>query len=90
MSNSRGEETRRVQVKTTTRKVGGHWIASITTSGRVKTAYDPDEIDDFFIIDGDLNYYLIPIAAVGGLLALQLNAYGRYKLPHVRPLGEIA
>ena len=89
VSNSKGEDQQRVQVKTTTRKVGGHWIASITTSGRVKTAYDPDEIDDFFIIDSDLNYYLIPITAVGGLLALQLNAYEQYKLPHVRPLGGI-
>lgn len=80
-------ETRRIQVKTTTRRTEGTWVVSISTSGRRKAAYDPDEVDDFFIIDGELNYYLIPIVAVGGLHALHLNAYERYRLHKIRGVG---
>ncbi|SNU00866.1 hypothetical protein SAMN06298212_10484 [Ruaniaceae bacterium KH17] len=83
-------EMRRVQVKTTTRKSGSSWLAEITTSGRIKVPYDPDEIDDFFIIDGDLNFYLIPIEAVGGFGALQLNAYRQYRLPRLHGLFAAA
>jgi hypothetical protein len=32
-----------------------------------------DEIDDFFIIDGELMCYLIPVAVVGGLHAIHLG-----------------
>lgn len=54
---------RRVQVKTTTSKGRDGWQASVgRRSGTHKTGrvpYDPDVIDYFFIIDGDLNMYLI-------------------------------
>ena len=43
-----------------------------------RATYDPDEIDYFFVIDGDFSYYLIPVAAVGGLMAIRLSAYLQY------------
>ena len=43
------------------------WSAWISNTGKERTPYDPDEIDYFFVIDGDFDYYLIPAAAVGGL-----------------------
>lgn len=71
---------RRVQVKTTTVQAGPTWKVYLSVSGPERRTYDPREIDDFFIIDGDLNYYLIPIAAVGGLHAIHLGAYEQYRL----------
>lgn len=71
----------RVQVKTTTVKQGGAWTAWISNSGTGRATYDPDDIDYFFVIDGDFNYYLIPVAAVGGLMAIRLGAYSQYQLP---------
>jgi hypothetical protein len=62
-------------------KQGGGWTAWISNSGKERATYDPDEIDHFFIIDGDFGYYLIPVAAVGGLTAIRLAAYSEYRLP---------
>ena len=62
----------RVQVKTTTSthkngwQVGvGHHPDTHSNKGRV-LAYSPDEIDLFFIIDGDMTMYLIPSRAIAG------------------------
>ncbi|WP_141893428.1 hypothetical protein [Microbacterium kyungheense] len=71
---------RRVQVKTTTVQVGGTWKVYLSNSGRGRRTYDADEIDDFFVIDGLLRYYLIPIEAVGGLQAIHLASYDQYRL----------
>ncbi|WP_347753995.1 hypothetical protein [Agrococcus sp. ProA11] len=76
--------TRRVQVKTTTTRTGKQWKVYLSTSGRERQAYDPDEIDAFFVIDGELRYYEIPIAAVGGLHAIHLGAYAEYRVPEAR------
>lgn len=70
---------RRVQVKTTRTRAGRTWKVFLSTTRGTRRTYDPDEIDDFFIIDGDMNYYLIPVSAVGGLHALHLSAYGTYR-----------
>lgn len=70
---------RRVQVKTTRTRAGDSWKVYLSTTRGERRTYDPDEIDDFFIIDGDLNYYLIPVSAVGGLHAIHLRAYGQYR-----------
>ncbi len=75
-----GNGIRRVQVKTTTTRAGRTWKVYLSTAHRERRTYDPDEIDDFFIIDGDLAYYLIPVSTVGGLHAIHLSAYGRYRL----------
>ncbi|QAY70925.1 group I intron-associated PD-(D/E)XK endonuclease [Xylanimonas protaetiae] len=76
-----GVKVRRVQVKTTTTRDGGSWKVYLSSAQRERRAYSPDEIDDFFVIDGDLNYYLIPLEAVGGLLAVHLSSYGQFRLP---------
>lgn len=70
----------RVQVKTTTVKQGTSWTVWISSTGKTRTTYDHEEIDYFFIIDGDFDYYLIPVATVGGLTAVQLSAYREYRL----------
>ena len=76
-----GNSAKRVQVKTTTAKQGSSWTVWISNTGKARAAYDPDEIDYFFVIDGDLNFYLIAVAAVGGLTAIHLSAYGDYLVP---------
>lgn len=89
-------ETRRVQVKTTTtRDECGSWRAHVSTNGRHETrVYTTDEIDDFFIIDGDLNFYLIPIRAMRGMHYVRLRAYETFKVrdgaPATCPGGETA
>jgi len=75
------DSARRIQVKTTTVKQGASWTVWISNTGKARTTYDPDEIDCFFVIDGDFNFYLIPVAAVGGLTAIQLSAYREYLVP---------
>lgn len=79
----------RVQVKTTTAKQGGAWTAWISNSGKERATYGPDEIDYFFVIDGDFDYYLIPVAAVGGLTAIRLAAYSEYRLPAAAPVDGL-
>jgi hypothetical protein len=73
--------TSRVQVKTSMRRRNGRWEVSLTTSGHPTARspgrhhYDPEEIDSFFVITGDLDCYLIPIAQVAGLGAICTSAY---------------
>lgn len=71
---------RRVQVKTTMTRAGSTWQVYLSTSGPERRTYDPEEIDEFFVIDGDLGHYVIPVAAVGGLHAIHLSAYKRFKV----------
>jgi len=77
---SGGDGVRRVQVKTTTARAGRSWKVYLSSSAHQRRTYDPDEVDDFFIIDGSLDHYLIPVTAVGGLHAIHLDAYERYRL----------
>ncbi len=53
--------------------IGQRPYALDKTAGR--TAYDPDSLDFFFIIDGDYLIYLIPSAVVAGRLAINVGAY---------------
>ncbi len=84
-----GDTAERIQVKTTTVKQGASWTVWISNSGKTRSTYDPDEIDRFFVIDGDFNFYLIPVAAVGGLTAIQLSAYVEYVVPRVVGRDEV-
>lgn len=69
----------RVQVKTATLRNEGTYIASLSNSRRVgHVVYDVDEIDSFFVIDGELNAYLIPFADVGGFQTIYLRNYRAY------------
>jgi hypothetical protein len=84
---SRERQLTRIQVKTCRRWDNGGWLASLsTTSGRLRT-YDPDDIDAFFVIDGDLEFYLIPVTAVGGRYAVSLSHYADFRLDQVLVTG---
>jgi hypothetical protein len=76
------EGLRRVQVKTTTSRGSDGWQAGVgRRTGPRKTdrvPYDPDVIDYFFIIDGDLNLYLIPSRVIAGRVGLLLRTYKAY------------
>jgi hypothetical protein len=74
----------RVQVKTTTSthkngwQVGvGHHPDTHSKKGQL-LAYSPDEIDLFFIIDGDMTMYLIPSRAIAGRVGILLRTYQKY------------
>jgi len=75
----------RVQVKTTTFATKEGWTVGVgrhpdthaKKTGR-RVAYDPDVIDLFFIIDGDLTMYLIPSRAIAGRVGLTLRTYRKY------------
>ena len=75
--------TRRIQVKTTTARAARTWKVYLSTSGKGRRTYGPDEIDDFFVIDGDLDFYLIPAVVVAGVQAVHLSAYLGFRLPRL-------
>jgi hypothetical protein len=76
----------RIQVKSTTsrHKHAGGWQVSIGRhphsfeKGGPHVPYDPDAIDYFLIVDGDLTLYLIPSRVVAGRVGLMLRAYSKY------------
>jgi len=90
------EGIRRVQVKTTTRNSKDGWTASVghhpdthSKKGH-RLAYDPDEIDLFFIVDGDMTMYLIPSRAIAGRIAILLRTYRKYIVGNARGLlGDV-
>jgi hypothetical protein len=76
-----------VQVKTSVNREAGTWVCSLTrhvyspeSRWHERRVYDLAEIDSFGVVDGDLGIYLIPAAAVGGLSAIHLRHYARYRL----------
>jgi hypothetical protein len=77
----------RVQVKTSVNREAGTWVCSLTRhvysakkQWHERRVYDLAEIDSFGVVDGDLGIYLIPAAVVGGLSAIHLRRYSRYRL----------
>jgi hypothetical protein len=88
----------RVQVKSTTsnREKEG-WVVGIghhpDTHAKKKgyvLAYSPDEIDLFFIIDGDMTMYLIPSRAIAGRITIVLRTYRKYIVGNARGLLGVA
>jgi hypothetical protein len=81
----------RIQVKTGTCRdsKGGSWVCSLSRSeydlagsgGHRHAAYSSEEVDFFACVDGELNMHLIPIAAVEGLLRINLRKYAGYRVP---------
>jgi hypothetical protein len=73
-----------VQVKTTTHYSKNGWMISVgrrpysIRNNLPLVPYDPDVIDYFFIIDGDLNVYLIPSRVIAGRVSLLLRTYTKY------------
>jgi hypothetical protein len=75
----------RVQVKTTTFSTKEGWAVGVgrhpdthAKKAGHRVAYDPDVIDLFFIIDGDLTMYLIPSRAIAGRVQVLLRTYKKY------------
>jgi hypothetical protein len=74
---------KRVQVKTTTFDNRGWQVRvgrrsySVGNRGPL-VPYDPDLIDLFFVLDGDLNMYVIPSRVIAGRVAILLHNYSEY------------
>jgi hypothetical protein len=83
----RGGQCLRIQVKTTRCLSQGSWRVSLTTGGRHRAAYDPNDIDHFFVVAADATLYLIPLVAVSGVSTIHLSAYQEFKLsqPALQP-----
>ena len=66
----------RVQVKTATarHRVSGVWVCQLRQNPKYRgtAVYDPDDVDLFFIVDGDMTYYLVPSQEVAGFGSVSL------------------
>ncbi len=75
---------KRVQVKTTTFKGKDGWLVQIgrrpysTGNNGLLVPYDPEVIELFFIVDGDLTMYLIPSRVIAGRVQILLRTYRKY------------
>ena len=75
---------KRVQVKTTTYKGKDGWMVQIGRrpysigNNALLVPYDPEIIELFFIVDGDLAMYLIPSRVIGGRVQILLRTYSSY------------
>jgi PD-(D/E)XK endonuclease len=83
---------RRVQVKTTTSGGQAGWQVAVgrrphsAGNRALRVPYDPEVIDCFFIVDGDLNMYLIPSRVIAGRVGILLRAYTGYIVGNARGL----
>jgi hypothetical protein len=74
---------KRVQVKTTTYNKSG-WAVSVgrrpyaTDNRGPLVPYDPDLLDLFFILDGELTMYVIPSRVIAGRVGILLSNYSKY------------
>lgn len=81
---STDDGVKRVQVKTTTFSGKDGWQVAVSRrpySAGNRTArapYDPNLIDLFFIVDGDLTMYLIPSRIIAGRVIILLRRYTQY------------
>ena len=75
---------KRIQVKTTTYSSKSGWQVAVgrrpySPGNRERLVpYDPELIDWFFIVDGDLTMYLIPSQVIAGRVQILLRRYTRY------------
>jgi hypothetical protein len=75
---------KRIQVKTTTHYSKDGWMVGVgrrpySVGNRERLVpYDPELIDLFFIMDGDLSMYLIPSRVIAGRVAILLRTYREY------------
>lgn len=74
----------RVQAKTTTFNSKHGWMVAVgrrpysVGDTTPLMSYDPDVIDFFCVIDGDLNIYLIPSRVLADRTKILLRTYTRY------------
>jgi hypothetical protein len=75
---------KRVQVKTTAHNSKSGWMVQVSRrpysarNNAPLVPYDPEIVDMFFIVDGDLTMYLVPSRAVGGYTQILLRSYRKY------------
>lgn len=50
------------------------------------TTYDPDEIDLFFILDGDLNICVIPSRDIAGRTSIVVRSRQQYLVGNVKEM----
>lgn len=85
-----------VQVKTTTHKGRDGWQVQVGrrpySSGNQArlVPYDPDLVDFFFIVDGDLAMYLVPSRVIAGRVVVVLRNYSQYQVGEVGSLIKAA
>ena len=78
------EGIKRVQVKTTTCYSKDGWTVVVSRrpysvgNRERRIPYDPESIDWFFIVDGDLTIYIIPSRVIAGRVAILLHTYTKY------------
>jgi hypothetical protein len=90
------EGIKRVQVKTTTCFSKDGWTVPVSRrpysigNRERRVPYDPELIDWFFIVDGDLNIYLIPSRVLAGRIAILLRTYTNYVVGNAGGLMELS
>jgi hypothetical protein len=78
------EGIQRVQVKTTTHYGSDGWSAGVgrrpySIGNRERLVpYHPELIGLFFVMDGDLNIYLLPGQVIAGRVGILLRRYEKY------------
>lgn len=86
------EGIKRVQVKTTTCYTKDDWHVAVGrrpySVGNLdkRVPYDPELIDLFFIVDGDLSIYVIPSRVIAGRVGITLRAYQKFIVGDARGL----
>jgi PD-(D/E)XK endonuclease len=81
---SASEGIQRVQVKTTTRNTKDGWEVQVARrpysvgNNALTVPYNPEDVDLFFIVDGDLTMYVIPMIAIAGRMRILLRTYKKY------------
>lgn len=87
---------KRVQVKTTIYKGNEGWMSRVgrrpySVGNRERMIpYDPDALDFFFIVDGDLRMYLIPSRVIAGRVQILLRNYSKYSIGNMGSLMQCA
>ena len=83
----------RVQVKTTTFSNGNEgWVVSVgrrpysAGNRERKVPYDPETLEFFFVLDGELSMYLIPSRALAGRVTVLVRSYAAYLVGSARSL----
>lgn len=76
----------RVQVKTATARASNGVVYCkvhrVPSRDGYRIAYEPDDVDFFFIIDIDDNFYIVPIGDVAGTLQVSMSMIEHRKVPH--------
>jgi hypothetical protein len=87
---------KRVQVKTTTYNGKDGWMVQVgrrpySVGNRGQLApYDPDALDFFFVLDGDLTMYLIPSRVLAGRVMILLRNYAKYIVGDIGSLRKFS